>query len=221
MISSSLREKSCAGIIKCKVARADSIYLTKDKGVPLRKDELLALLSPVVTNQPYLPNDAASATPSAVLVIIHYHDDCPHIFLTKRSSQLKMHGGEISFPGGRFVKQDGTLLSTALRETKEEIGITFPPDQVIGSLRAVRTMTSNHFIVPFLTIQGKLPEHTVAESEVEAVLDAPLLQILRTISPDIEHYHMASDAFKFTHQEHTIWGATARIMKQLYDLLID
>lgn len=200
---------------------ADSIYLTQNNGHPLRKDELLALLTPSVTHRPYLPKDATSATPSAVLVIIHYHDDSPHIFLTKRSSLLKMHGGEISFPGGRFVKEDGTLLSTALRETEEEIGISFPRRQIIGSLRAVQTMTSNHFIVPFLTVQGKLPEHRLAESEVEAVLDAPLLETLRTIAPDVEHYHMASDAFKFAYQKHTIWGATARIMKQLHDLLID
>ncbi|MGI0038041.1 MAG: NUDIX hydrolase, partial [Nitrososphaera sp.] len=99
----------------------------------MRKDEILSLLAPAVTRQPYLPKDAASATPSAVLVIIHYHHDSPHILLTKRSSLLKMHSGEISFPGGRFVKEDGTLLSTALRETKEEIGITFPPEQIIGS----------------------------------------------------------------------------------------
>jgi hypothetical protein len=82
-------------------------------------------------------------------------------------------------------------------------------------------MTSNHFIVPFLTIQEKLPIHKAAPSEVEAVLDAPLVETLRTIAPDVEHYRLAKDAFKFTYQQDTIWGATARIMKQLYDLLID
>jgi 8-oxo-dGTP pyrophosphatase MutT (NUDIX family) len=187
----------------------------------LRKDEILSLLNTAVTSQPYLPKDAAAATPSAVLVIIHYHGDSPHIFLTKRNSALKMHGGEISFPGGRFVEKDGTLLSTALRETEEEIGIAFQPVQIVGSLRAVQTMTSNHFIVPFLTIQEKLPIHNAAPSEVEAVLDAPLVETLRTIAPDVEHYRLAKDAFKFTYQQDTIWGATARIMKQLYDLLID
>lgn len=187
----------------------------------LRRDELLSLLIPAVTGQAYLPDDAASATPSAVLVIIHYHGDSPHIFLTKRSSSLKTHGGEISFPGGRFIKEDGILLSTALRETEEEIGISFRPDQIIGSLRAVRTMTSNHFIVPFLTVQGKLPEQRVAPSEVEAVLDAPLIETLKTIAPDTEHHRLASDAFKFTYRKNIIWGATARIMKQLHGLLID
>ena len=184
------------------------------------KDELLSLLSPAVTGPPYLAADGSPATPSAVLVIIHYHGNSPHIFLTKRSSSLKIHSGEIAFPGGRFVKEDGTLLTTALRETAEEIGISFGGDQIIGSLNSVRTMTSNHFIVPFLTVQERLPGHKLAPSEVEAVLDAPLTETLRTIAPDAEHYRLATDAFKFTYQEYTIWGATARIMKQLYDLLI-
>jgi 8-oxo-dGTP pyrophosphatase MutT (NUDIX family) len=153
-------------------------------------------------------------------VIIHYHGDSPYIFLTKRSTSLRTHRGEISFPGGRFVEQDRNLLSTALRETEEEIGISFKPEQVIGSLRSVRTMTSNHFIVPFLTIQQSLPEHRLAPSEVEAVVDAPLIETLKTIAPDVEHYRLSKQAVKFTYDGNMIWGATARIMNQLYDLLI-
>jgi 8-oxo-dGTP pyrophosphatase MutT (NUDIX family) len=189
----------------------------------LRKEEILSILKPALEHRLYLPQDAASATPSAVLVIIHYyhyHHDRPHVFLTKRSSTLKSHRGEISFPGGRYVESDGTLLATALRETEEEIGIVFTPQQVVGSLRAVRTMTSNHFIVPFITLQDSLPEHRIAASEVEEVIDAPLLETLATIEPDTEHYLLAKDAFKFTYNDNVIWGATARIMKQLHDLLI-
>lgn len=189
----------------------------------MRKEEILSILKPALEHRLYLPQDAASATPSAVLVIIHYyhyHHDRPHVFLTKRSSTLKSHRGEISFPGGRYVESDGTLLATALRETEEEIGIVFTPQQVVGSLRAVRTMTSNHFIVPFITLQDSLPEHRIAASEVEEVIDAPLLETLATIEPDTEHYLLAKDAFKFTYNDNVIWGATARIMKQLHDLLI-
>lgn len=186
----------------------------------LRKEEILSLLRPALADRPYLPADAASATPAAVLVIIHYHNSRPHVFLTKRSSTLKSHRGEISFPGGRFVEGDGTLLATALRETEEEIGIAFTPDQVAGSLRAVRTMTSNHFIVPFVTIQDMLPRHRIAAGEVEAVIDAPLIEMLKSIEPDTEHYRLAKDAFKFTHGSNVIWGATARILKQMHDLLI-
>ncbi|HEY3094127.1 MAG TPA: CoA pyrophosphatase [Nitrososphaera sp.] len=186
----------------------------------MHKAEILSRLSPALSDRPYLPADAASATPAAVLVIIHYHKNSPHVFLTKRSSSLKSHTGEISFPGGRYVESDGTLLSTALRETEEEVGIAFTPEQVAGSLRAVRTMTSNHFIVPFVTIQDMLPKYWAAASEVEAVMDMPLIETLRSIEPDIEHYRLAKDACKFTYDDNVIWGATARILRQLYDLLV-
>lgn len=186
----------------------------------MRKEEVLSAMRPALSEKPYVPVDAASATPAAVLVIIHYHDNEPHVFLTKRSSNLKVHTGEISFPGGRYVESDGTLLATALRETEEEIGIAFTPDQVAGSLRAVRTMTSNHFIVPFVTVQEMLPQYRTAAGEVESVIDPPLIETLRSIEPDTEHYRLARDAYKFTYNGNVIWGATARILKQLNDLLI-
>jgi 8-oxo-dGTP pyrophosphatase MutT (NUDIX family) len=185
----------------------------------LRNEEIRSILEPALSNRPYFPSDAASATPAAVLVIIHFHNDKPHIFLTKRSSKLKSHRGEISFPGGKYVESDGTLLATALRETEEEIGIAFTPTQVLGSLRTVRTMTSNHFIVPFVTIQDILPKHRLAVGEIEKVIDAPLIETLRSIEPDTEHYRLANDAFKFTCESSVIWGATARILKQLHDLI--
>lgn len=188
----------------------------------LQIDEILSALAPAISPKPYLQDDSANATPSAVLVLIHYHRTSgrPHVFLTKRSASLKMHGGEISFPGGRFAKSDASLLATALRETEEEIGISLRPEQIAGSLKPVRTLTSNHFIVPFVTVQESLPDHRISPAEVDSLLDAPLIDTLRTISPDFEHYHLAPDAHTFIFEGNVIWGATARIMKQLYDLLV-
>ncbi|MFL6525961.1 MAG: hypothetical protein ACJ70Q_07435, partial [Nitrososphaera sp.] len=60
----------------------------------LRKEEILSFLRPAIIDKPYLPVDAALTRPAAVLVIIHYHEDRPHVFLTKRSSSLKLHAGE-------------------------------------------------------------------------------------------------------------------------------
>jgi 8-oxo-dGTP pyrophosphatase MutT (NUDIX family) len=186
----------------------------------LRKDQILSFLRPALVDRPYLPADSAFARPAAVLVIIHYHKDRPHVFLTKRSSSLKSHRGEISFPGGRYVESDGTLLATALRETAEEVGIAFTIDQIIGCLSAVSTMTSNHFIVPFVTIQEMLPQYRISASEVEAVIDVPLIETLKSIEQDAEHYRLAKDAFKFTYGNNVIWGATARVLKQMHDILL-
>ncbi len=186
----------------------------------MRKEQILSFLRAALVERPYLPADAELAIPSAVLVIIHYHKNTPYVFLTKRSSKLKSHTGEISFPGGRYVESDGTLLGTALRETAEEIGIVFNIDQIIGCLSAVRTMTSNHFIVPFVTVQDMLPQYRISASEVEAVIDVPLFETLQSIQVDTEHYHITKNAFKFTYKKDVIWGATARVLKQLNDILL-
>ncbi|HEY7507665.1 MAG TPA: CoA pyrophosphatase [Nitrososphaera sp.] len=186
----------------------------------MEKDELLRLLKGALVQAPHMPRDAAASIPSAVLVIIHYHEGAPHVFLTKRSEGLKSHRGEVSFPGGRHAEGDATLLDTALRETQEEIGIAFRHEDVAGSLQAARTMTSNHYIVPFVTIQDMLPRYRVSSDEVAEVLDAPLIETLRTIEPDTEHFHLSKNAYRFAYRGNVIWGATARIMGQLYDLLI-
>ncbi len=186
----------------------------------MRKAELLQALEGVLEKKTFAAQDAAPATPAAVLAIIHYDKKKPHVLLTKRRENLKMHRGEISFPGGRFTHSDLTLMHTALRETEEEIGLAFGPGDVAGALLPVRTMTSNHFIVPFVTVQDKLSQLRVAKDEVAGVLDAPLIDTLATMDPDTEHFRFSKTAVKFTFDGNVIWGATARILKQLHEVLI-
>lgn len=186
----------------------------------MHRAELLGALEGVLEKKTFAAQDAAPATPAAVLAIIHYDNNKPHILLTKRRENLKMHRGEISFPGGRFTQSDLTLMHTALRETEEEVGLTFGPDDIAGALQPVRTMTSNHFIVPFVTVQDRLSQLRVAKEEVAGVLDAPLVETLATMAPDSEHFRFSKTAVKFMFDGNVIWGATARILKQLHEVLI-
>ncbi|MEW5840882.1 CoA pyrophosphatase [Nitrososphaera sp.] len=188
----------------------------------VRKDELLQVLAGVLARRPYSALDVSpsSAVPAAVLVIIHYHDQRPHVFLTKRGAGLRSHGGEISFPGGRFAQgDDKSLMDTALRETEEEVGIAFKQSDVLGSLEPVRTMTSNHFIVPFVTVQDMLPQVRVQATEVAEILDVPLVETLGTRRPDTEHFRFSKNAYRFEYNGNVIWGATARILDQLHRML--
>lgn len=185
------------------------------------KGELVRLLNGGLSKKQYEISDAASATPAAVLAIIHYHEDSPYIFLTKRGAELKSHRGELSFPGGRHARGDGSLLDTALRETEEEVGIRLAPRDVQGSLEPVRTMTSNHFIVPFVAVLDRLPQVKISAIEVAEVLDVPLIDTLKTMEPDREHFHLSRTAVRFTCGSNVVWGATARILKQLHELLVE
>src|SRR5688500_15094482 len=166
-------------------------------------------------------NRSALSRTAAVLIIVHLENNIPHILLTRRSSTLKYHTGEISFPGGQYSRgEDRNLLDTALRETREEVGLSFKPGDILGRLQTVYTLTSNFTIVPFITIQEKISEPRILASEVDCIVDVPLHKTVTTFEPDVEHYHISqTGVYKFTYRRFVIWGATARIFKQLYDSL--
>jgi 8-oxo-dGTP pyrophosphatase MutT (NUDIX family) len=155
---------------------------------------------------------------SSVVVLIHFTKLSPHVILTKRNSNLRSHGGEISFPGGRYTKEDRTLLNTAIREMGEEIGIKLMSEDILGCLQAVKTLTSNFYIVPFVSVLQSVGQPVPFADEVEAVLDLPLIPLLSTMCPDTEHLSI-DELFRFNYSSYVIWGATARILKQLNDYI--
>jgi 8-oxo-dGTP pyrophosphatase MutT (NUDIX family) len=155
-------------------------------------------------------------TLSSVLIIIHFTDCTPKIILTKRSSLLKHHKNEISFPGGTFKETDLSLLNTALRETKEEIGLNIHSNEIVGSFHTVRTLTSNFAIIPFVTFQDNLRKTKLLIDEVSEVLDIPIFDLFNSLNNNF-NYKNFSDSYAFRYNSEIIWGATARILKQIRD----
>ena len=155
-------------------------------------------------------------TLSSVLIIIHFTDYKPKIILTKRSSLLKHHKNEISFPGGTFKETDMSLLNTALRETKEEIGLNIHSNEIVGSFHTVRTLTSNFAIIPFVTFQDNLRKTKILIDEVSEVLDIPIFDLFNSLNNNF-NYKNFSDSYAFRYNSEIIWGATARILKQIRD----
>lgn len=155
-------------------------------------------------------------TLSSVLIIIHFTDCKPKIILTKRSSLLKHHRNEISFPGGTFKETDMSLLNTALRETKEEIGLNIHSNEIVGSFHTVRTLTSNFVIIPFVTFQDNLRKTKILIDEVSEVLDIPIFDLFNSLNNNF-NYKNFSDSYAFRYNSEIIWGATARILKQIRD----
>lgn len=182
--------------------------------------DLLAIIMPHLSWPASLGNPIHEISSlSSVVVLIHFTRSSPHVLLTKRSSNLRSHGGEISFPGGRYTKEDKNLLNTAIRETNEEIGIKLTAGDILGCLKAVKTLTSNFFIVPFVSILQNIDQPIPFADEVEAVLDLPLVSLLSTMSPDTEHVSI-DELYRFNYDSYLIWGATARILKQLNEFII-
>ena len=97
--------------------------------------------------------EALATRGSAVLAPLYEHDGDLRVVLTRRSSNLRVHSGEVSFPGGRS-EPDETLEETARREAREEIGLDPSGVEIIGELDHLTTITSGSFIVPYV---GLLP----------------------------------------------------------------
>ena len=155
--------------------------------------------------------------PAAVMVVIYRTE--PMIIMTERPKTMNLHAGEISFPGGTWKKDDSDLLATALRETREEIDLDMRREQVIGQLGPVTTLNSGFTITPFVAIMPEIPKLT-PNSEIEEILHIPMFSLLNTIADDMDPSHKSiQEMYTFRYHNKMIWGASARILKQIINLL--
>ena len=154
---------------------------------------------------------------ASILVVIYGQE--PIVIMTEKPKHMKFHAGEISFPGGKLDSNDSDLLETALRETSEEIGLVISKDQVIGQLDPVVTLNSGFLILPFISLVNKIPK-LLANSEVEKIFHIPLESFLKTESRDPDPSHnLIQEMYTFEYQSQIVWGASARILKQIQDCL--
>ena len=154
---------------------------------------------------------------ASVLIVIY--GKIPFIIMTEKSKNLKVHGGEISFPGGKWSEQDSDLLETAIRETKEELCLDIPKKNVIGQLDDVITLNSKYKITPFIAILDVVPTLT-PNSEVESILHIPLESFLNTMSEDnLPEHRSIKEMYTFAFEKYNVWGASARMLKQINSLL--
>ena len=161
---------------------------------------------------PILPSNEKTKM-SAVLIIIF--NESPKILMIKKPITMKRHGGEIAFPGGKISNEDLDLLDTAVRETNEETGISITREQIIGQLKPVTTLNSGFTILPFICILDKINE-LIPNSEVEEFFEIPFMPLLQTLSNDTDPKHNSiQEMHTFTFESKIIWGASARMLKQI------
>jgi len=156
---------------------------------------------------------------ASVLIIIYGKE--PMILMTKKAKTLKVHAGEISFPGGKWCEKDQDLLETAIRETKEELCLNVSKKYVVGQLNNVITLNSKYRITPYLAILEDIPS-LKANSEVESILHIPLISLLRTMADDnLPEHRSIKEMYTFTFENHHVWGASARMLKQINAMFSD
>jgi 8-oxo-dGTP pyrophosphatase MutT (NUDIX family) len=160
--------------------------------------------------------------PAAVLCALFEEDGDTFVVLTRRSANLRSHTGEVSFPGGR-LDRDESPMAAALREADEEVGLDPSDVEVIGELSPLATMNSRASIAPFVGLLEARPRLRANPDEVDLAFSVALSELM---SPGV--YHEERWAFPgwgeraihfFELVGDTVWGATARMLRELLDLL--
>jgi 8-oxo-dGTP pyrophosphatase MutT (NUDIX family) len=158
---------------------------------------------------------------SAVLALLAPGEFGAEVLLTRRSTKLSNHQGEISFPGGR-VDEGESIVDAALRETHEEVGVHPQLVTVHSELSPLSTFVSRSYIVPVLATVLEKPELSMSSYEVDRALWVPLAELVRADTFSWEWWNFDRvevpedrPMFFFHLDDETIWGATARMLHEL------
>jgi len=158
---------------------------------------------------------------AAVLVPLLWKDDEWHVLVTQRTQTVGHHKGQISFPGGACEPGDKDKLATALRETYEEVG--FPPEsvEVLGAADDYQTVSS-FSVTPFVGVVPFPYEAHLNREEVDGVVEVPLSFLRDPAHLRVERWEFQGqchDVLFWDYGPHTVWGATAQMLKEFLDLI--
>ena len=165
--------------------------------------------------------EAAAVIAAAVLMPIVDHPAGMTVIFTKRTSHLKAHSGQVSFPGGRAEPEDPTPEFTALREAQEEIGLPMEHVEVLARLPDYHTRTGFR-VTPVVGLLTPPLVLTPDPREVEYTFEVPLAFLL-----DPRNHHRQTREIQgqtvgyyvMQYEDRTIWGATAGMLVNLYRYL--
>lgn len=163
----------------------------------------------------------ANSINSAVLVLLIPSLNEWEVVLIKRNIYNGIHSGQISFPGGKCDADDPDITHTACREAFEELGIDRKDIKIIGQLSRLYVPPSNYTIYPVLAISSNRGEYKPDPREVAGYIHVPL----SCFDPSLIKRSKVQagpgewiEAPSYVIDEHIIWGATAMIIAELYQV---
>jgi len=166
--------------------------------------------------------DRPELVPAAVFMLLMNREGMPHVLLTKRTSNVATHRGEVSFPGGKCDDDDIDTLHTALRETEEEVGIPEHDITVLGEFDHYFSIWGFHVS----TFVGSIPypySYKPNRSEIEACIEAPLELFYEERYYKTEIYHFEGrevPVYYYHFNGFEIWGLTARILTDFSRIIL-
>jgi 8-oxo-dGTP pyrophosphatase MutT (NUDIX family) len=160
-------------------------------------------------------------TPAAVLIPLIIYENELKILLTQRSVHLYDHPGQISFPGGRSDPGDNSAIDTALREAKEEIGLSSDRVEVLGSLPHYLTITG-YQVTPVVSLVNAGHAYQPDEFEVADIFEVPMTYLMNPHHHEQRMWQSPQGYRRFyamPYENKFIWGATAGMLRNLYHFL--
>ncbi len=155
----------------------------------------------------------------AVIVLRELSSDS--LILTKRGTTMRYHPGEVCFPGGSWQEGDKDFYATALRELHEELGIQSSRVKLEKALDPEQTL-GGYIIYPCLANIKKLIPYQLESHEVAEVFLLPMVEVINPSNYKeikFERSGVSVKTYQFTASEFYVWGATARIMRQLVHII--
>ncbi len=153
-----------------------------------------------------------------VLLLLYPHEGKVFLPLMKRPEYNGVHSGQISFPGGKMEESDPDLISTALREGEEEVGIAADQVKVLGSLTEHVIVASNFKVLPVVGYLDYRPEFVANKHEVDQVLEVSIDHLLDNQNRKEKEllvrgsYRLMAPYYDV--QGHVVWGATAMMLSE-------
>lgn len=160
------------------------------------------------------PPDGVTPRAAAVLILVIPNQHDIDIVLTRRGGNLRQHGGEIAFPGGK-VDRDETVVMAALREAEEELNIPATAVHVVGTLHTIYVPRSNHMVTPVVAWCDTQPDFVPNPAEVAEVFMTSISNVLPVDALCIEERQFGDEQLLvpyFLIHDYRVWGATALML---------
>ena len=159
---------------------------------------------------------------AAVLILLYPSGNRLHTVLMQRTDYPGAHGGQISLPGGKKEEGDRDCYSTAMRESREEIGVNPEKIEILGKLSDLYIPVSNMLVSPVVGFMKEKPSFTTDPQEVKYLIETPIDRFLDTETKKnkvrIILFNKAMIPY-YDIKGHTVWGATAMIISELEEVL--
>jgi 8-oxo-dGTP pyrophosphatase MutT (NUDIX family) len=169
---------------------------------------------------------SGTAKTAAVMMLLYPVAGETHFVLIERAVSDSAHSGQIAFPGGRMDPEDlNNPMNTAIRETWEEIGVHPQQQEVLVAGTSIYIPPSNYRVFPYLAFAKARPTFTLQLSEVKSILEVPVAGLLNPASATTQvlatSYGNNMEVPCFVLNGQVVWGATAMILMEFRDLLLD